>query len=522
MAQARSRPIVPTEHVDEREHRRLLAVRTNAAFPKDGTEGMTAPLSLAAYATADLPDPALWTNAVVYVTDTQSLAYSNGVAWLQLAPETGPEDLPSYTVAGVPSAASNPASLIFVTDQTGGSTVAFSDGTKWRDVRDHAVITAGNIGYANVMDFGAAGDGTTDDTTAFTNAIASLGTTGGTVFVDPQKKFYIGNNLTVTNGVMLRGGLDIVGSPTTLSNAGLGAIWNYGSCLKLLSTKTITLQGGAGLNGLLLLRSTMTGEENNAASYAGTAVTIGGDDTIVQNSMILGFNQAYTSSNYHRMRIHRVNLDCVNGIHIDNCFDVPYLREVHAWPFGTIAASAPVTSWDANHFGFRNGVAFNFTNVCDIGKISDCFSFGYLIGYSVAGPAAFTLTGCAADGISRVGAPSIIPNTIGFYISGTADMTTLTNCEVAAQNNAYYIDLNTSPQEVILNGCRCWAIEGSGVANVKGSCTVIGCSLRGVGAAGYGILNLDATGSIIAVGNRLTSGWTANTFGALAVNLGNV
>lgn len=49
--------------------------------------------------------------------------------------------LPTYTVAGVPAAASNARGLIYVSDETGGATVAFSDGADWRRVQDRAVIS---------------------------------------------------------------------------------------------------------------------------------------------------------------------------------------------------------------------------------------------------------------------------------------------------------------------------------------------------------------------------------------------
>jgi hypothetical protein len=49
--------------------------------------------------------------------------------------------LPTYTVAGVPAAASNTRGLIYVSNETGGATVAFSDGTNWRRVQDRAIIS---------------------------------------------------------------------------------------------------------------------------------------------------------------------------------------------------------------------------------------------------------------------------------------------------------------------------------------------------------------------------------------------
>lgn len=47
----------------------------------------------------------------------------------------------SYTVAGVPSAASYPRGVIYVSNEAGGAVLAFSDGTSWRRVTDRAVVS---------------------------------------------------------------------------------------------------------------------------------------------------------------------------------------------------------------------------------------------------------------------------------------------------------------------------------------------------------------------------------------------
>lgn len=46
-----------------------------------------------------------------------------------------------YTVATVPEAAKHTGFIIFVSDETGGATLVFSDGTDWRRVQDRAVIS---------------------------------------------------------------------------------------------------------------------------------------------------------------------------------------------------------------------------------------------------------------------------------------------------------------------------------------------------------------------------------------------
>lgn len=61
----------------------------------------------------------------------------------------GPFKVRGYEVAALPSAsdwASNNttnlfSSIIYVTDESGGSTLAFSDGTNWRRVWDLAVVS---------------------------------------------------------------------------------------------------------------------------------------------------------------------------------------------------------------------------------------------------------------------------------------------------------------------------------------------------------------------------------------------
>jgi hypothetical protein len=53
----------------------------------------------------------------------------------------GPVRVKSYTVAGVPSAAAGAGQIIYVSNETGGAVLAFSDGTNWRRVTDRVVVS---------------------------------------------------------------------------------------------------------------------------------------------------------------------------------------------------------------------------------------------------------------------------------------------------------------------------------------------------------------------------------------------
>ena len=94
MPNLRQRPDVPVVHSDEKEHRRVIAMRANEGLPMDGSHVMQAPLRLKVYTVASLPTASLWTD-----------------------------------------------SLITVSDEAGGYTVAFSDGSNWRRLQDRVIVS---------------------------------------------------------------------------------------------------------------------------------------------------------------------------------------------------------------------------------------------------------------------------------------------------------------------------------------------------------------------------------------------
>lgn len=65
---------------------------------------------------------------------------STNIVQAVLSSTTTPATVPSYTVAGVPSA-TIAGQIIYVSDETGGAVLAFSDGTNWRRVTDRAVVS---------------------------------------------------------------------------------------------------------------------------------------------------------------------------------------------------------------------------------------------------------------------------------------------------------------------------------------------------------------------------------------------
>lgn len=53
---------------------------------------------------------------------------------------TGPMNTASYTVATLPPVGTG-GGIIYVSNEAGGATIAFSDGTNWRRVSDRAIVS---------------------------------------------------------------------------------------------------------------------------------------------------------------------------------------------------------------------------------------------------------------------------------------------------------------------------------------------------------------------------------------------
>lgn len=71
-----------------------------------------------------------------------ALMYCDGVNVVQavLSSVSTPASVPSFTVASVPSA-TLVGQMIYVSNETGGAVLAFSDGTNWRRVTDRAIVS---------------------------------------------------------------------------------------------------------------------------------------------------------------------------------------------------------------------------------------------------------------------------------------------------------------------------------------------------------------------------------------------
>ena len=81
-------------------------------------------------------------------------------------------------------------------------------------------MVARSAEFSSVLDFGAKGDGKTDDTGAFQKALNKAGNEGGGVVFAPRGNYMFAGHLTVPNAVTLKGIWESVPSHVGIRNAG--------------------------------------------------------------------------------------------------------------------------------------------------------------------------------------------------------------------------------------------------------------------------------------------------------------
>ena len=352
----------------------------------------------------------------------------------------------------------------------------------------------GNVGatgatpYILLDNFGAVGDGVTNDRTALLNAMANVGVTGGIVKLSRNKKYRIGSGITITKNVHIMGDLEMVGSNGnnwyTDYDALGSALWLDGS---------ITMSSGSSISKVFVKKR--TANTTSLVGWTGTAIVLDGthsdignalpvaDDVTIRDCMILGFNTAIYADTAQRPRISDVNIDCINGIYITNSLDVPYLSKVHCWPFGTIAAVATGAMSNPNGESLsRNGTAFKFIDTVDWGKITDCFAYGYDYGFFIENCNSCILTGCGADDVPEAGFASTgQTGKIGFVVTGNCEDTILTNCQSASHEKGFYINTQDN-QQTILTDCVAWSNRDHGILVEGGDVRISGGVVRDAAA----------------------------------------
>lgn len=238
----------------------------------------------------------------------------------------------------------------------------------------------------NVREFGAKGDGTSDDTAAFQKAMDERATAGGGVVSVPSGKYMIRTHLAIPDSVTLEGEwqapatVDKYVDPTSprgepkLSGSVLLAVEGAG---KEEGTPFIQLGFNSTLKGVTIFYPEQT-KTNPPVPYPWTVQSRGADNCSVVDVLMVNPYQAVDFGSIVAGRHYVRNLYAQplrRGLYVDLCLDIGRIENVHFWPFWTaIDENSPVQK-----FMLEKGEAFIFGR-SDWEYVTNCFAIGYNVG----------------------------------------------------------------------------------------------------------------------------------------------
>ncbi|NIM81419.1 MAG: hypothetical protein GTN53_24520 [Candidatus Aminicenantes bacterium] len=245
----------------------------------------------------------------------------------------------------------------------------------------------------NVCDFGAKGDGVTDNTPYFQQALDSLKEKGGIVFV-PSGHYLVNGTLTVPPGVTLEGTFRNA-PPRSLAGSVLLAVFGKG---KPDEKPFIMLNTNSTICGLVIHYPEQIAA-NPPLPYPWT-IRGHGDNCSIKNCLLVNSYQAVDFGTYPCGRHHIDGLygrPLYRGLYIDKCFDVGRVSNVHFWPFWESQ------SRELRTFQEKNAAAFIIGRT-DWQYMLNCFCLWYAIGYQFitspekgTGSGNVMLTNCGSD-----------------------------------------------------------------------------------------------------------------------------
>lgn len=236
------------------------------------------------------------------------------------------------------------------------------------------------VAVTTPQEYGAVGDGITDDTAAFQNAMNAVynsgGSGGGVIFV-PAGNYAFYNNLTLPTGVTLHGDW---------------TDWTKGSGGLVGTTFKVYLGAGQS-NGAPFITmnqsSTMKGiniwyPNQNPNSIVSYPYSISANaDCVVENVALVNSYQGIIGSQSHRHIFSTVvGTPLYNGINVYDIYDIPLMQDIRFSPSvwaNSGLTNAPSAGGSYSTWMRNNGTGM--TMVRDDGEISmDTFISGYNVG----------------------------------------------------------------------------------------------------------------------------------------------
>jgi hypothetical protein len=230
----------------------------------------------------------------------------------------------------------------------------------------------------SVRDFGARGDGRTDDTSAFQKALDALAKSGGTVQTG-RGSFFFAGHLNVPDGVALEGIWKSVPSHAGIRDSGLTKPTDDGTTFLVTENHGaeagpafITLNHNSTLKGVVIYYPNQKTDEA-PAPYPYAVAMRGNNPAVLQVELLNPYNGIDATKNNRHLIRDVSGQPLRRGVMVDGVYDIGRIENVHFNPWWS--TSPKLLNWQ-----MENGEAFVFGRT-DWQYVFNTFCLGYRVGY---------------------------------------------------------------------------------------------------------------------------------------------
>lgn len=231
----------------------------------------------------------------------------------------------------------------------------------------------------NVRDFGAKGDGKTDDTAAFQRALDEAGKAGGGVVYARRGNYLFRGHLIVPNGVTLKGVWESVPAHNGIRDAGLPKPTDDGTTFLVTAgagseegPAFITLNTNSTLKGVLLYYPNQK-MDDMPIPYPWAIAMRGKNPAVLDVEMLNPYNGIDATQNERHLIRNVHGQPLRRGVLVDQIYDIGRIENVHFNPW--FSMKPKLFEWQ-----MQNGEAFVFGR-SDWQYVLNTFCYGYKVGY---------------------------------------------------------------------------------------------------------------------------------------------
>jgi len=231
----------------------------------------------------------------------------------------------------------------------------------------------------NVRDFGAKGDGKTDDTAAFQRALDEAGKAGGGVVYAPRGNYLFKGHLVVPNGVTLKGVWESVPAHNGIRDAGLPKPTDDGTTFLITGgagseegAPFITLNTNSTLKGVVLYYPEQK-TDDVPTPYPWAIAMRGKNPAVLDVEMLNPYNGIDATQNERHLIRNVHGQPLRRGVLVDQIYDIGRIENVHFNPW--FSMKPRLFEWQ-----MQNGEAFIFGR-SDWQYVLNTFCYGYKVGY---------------------------------------------------------------------------------------------------------------------------------------------